>query len=324
MQINPYAERGTVRDAERFFGRTRELDEILSRLATMQSISVVGERRIGKSSLLYHIAQTGTARLGTAFTFCYLDLQGVLSAEEFYERACELLDTAGSTHRDLERAIRGKKIVLCLDEFEQTTANPEFGTDFFNVLRSFAQTGELALVIATQRTLSDLYRVEAIPTSPFSNIFTLLRLGPLTDAEARELVTRPAEQVGQSFTEPEVDFILGVAGTHPYRLNIASTLLYEAKLSGRVDFTQVRWRFEEEVGDGQPVRARQTAPTATARPPTVIAGGALGVLGIILGWLSVQVSSPFGVFLAGGFLLIALGLWILDLVALFNLRRSAR
>ena len=48
-EINPYAQRGIIRDRTRFVGRERELQQIFSRLQTMQSVSVVGERRIGKS-----------------------------------------------------------------------------------------------------------------------------------------------------------------------------------------------------------------------------------------------------------------------------------
>ena len=171
----------------------------------------------------------------------------MLSAEEFFDRACELLAAEGSTHRDFEDALRGKKVLLCLDEFEQTTDNPAFGEEYFNVLRSLAQTGELALVVATQHTLSELYRSGAITTSPFFNIFSVLRLGPLTEAEARELVTRPIEHTTQAFSESEVSFILHLAGAHPYRLHVACELLYEAKLNGRADFTEVRRRFEEEA-----------------------------------------------------------------------------
>ncbi len=320
--LNPYAQRGMIRDPARFFGRERERGQIFSRLKTMQSVSVVGERRIGKSSLLYHIAQTGRERLGEDYTCHYLDLQLVLSTEEFFDRACELLNTEGSTHRDFEEAIRGKRIVLCLDEFEQATDNPAFGDEFFNVLRSLAQTGELALVVATQHTLPELYRSGAIATSPFFNIFTVLRLGPLTEAEARELVTRPVERNGQSFSEAEIDFILGLAGTHPYRLNVACELLYEAKLSGQVDFTLVRRKFEEEARNGRPLYSTQTAL------PSPVEKSALGLrfaailmtVSVILGWFSMKASNPVGVFFASGILLIALGLLVNDWVRALHWR----
>ena len=324
MIVNPYAERGMIRDRTAFFGRTRELSEILSRLFSMQSVSVVGERRIGKSSFLYHLTQTGSDQLGNDFLLRYLDLQSVLSSEEFYERACELLGAEGSTHRDLERAISGKKVGLCLDEFEQATGNPEFGADFFNVLRSFAGTGKLALVVATQHTLSDLYRAEAIPTSPFPNIFTLLRLGPLAEDEARDLVTRPAERAGQPFTEAEASFVLGLAGAHPYRLNVACTLLYEAKLSGRVDFTDVRLRFEEEVRNGQTAHAMRAEQSPESKWSGTVWTIILALGSMLMAWVTAQSGNPIGLLFAVGLGLMALWLFVVDTVPTLRLRRGLR
>jgi hypothetical protein len=322
--LNPYAQRGMIRDQARFVGRERELDQIFSSLRTMQSVSVVGERRIGKSSLLYHIVQTGRERLGENYTCHYLDLQLVLSTEEFFDRACELLDAEGDTHRDFEEAIKGKKIILCLDEFEQATNNSAFGEEFFNILRSLAQTGELALVVATQHTLPELYRSGAIPTSPFFNIFTVLRLGPLPEAEARELVSRPVERNGQSFSASEVDFILGLAGTHPYRLNVACELLYEAKLSGAVDFTQVRRKFEDEMRNGKPSRLPSEERLTTGKWVGTIWAAVLALASILITWLSVRENNSIGLFMSVGLAIIALWLFVMDSLPTLRSRGGTR
>ncbi len=65
MKQNPYLDRVAIRDIHRFFGRRRgEVARIFSRIgaARPQSVSVVGERRIGKSSLLNHIASPRSRR----------------------------------------------------------------------------------------------------------------------------------------------------------------------------------------------------------------------------------------------------------------------
>ena len=323
LRFNPYVERGMIRNPLQFFGRGRELDEIFGRLATMGSVSVVGERRIGKSSLLYRIAQLATDRLGTDYECYYLYLERVLSTAEFYHRACEALDEEGDTHLDFERAIAGKKVVLCLDEFEQVAGNRAFGPDFFGVLRSLAQTGELALVTATQRTLPELYRAGEIPTSPFFNIFTLLRLGPLTETEARQLVTQPAESAGRVFSEDEVNFILHLAGTYPYRLNVACELLYEAKLTGPVDFTRVRREYEAEIGNGRVPRPHREQPPPESRWTGTIWAGILIILSMFATWMSAQAGNGLGLFFAG--LLAVTAIWIFLVDSLPNLRgrRSA-
>ncbi len=55
---NPFTNRGPVTNPEDFFGRKDELATILTRLQSLQCVSIVGERRIGKSSLLAE-AETG-------------------------------------------------------------------------------------------------------------------------------------------------------------------------------------------------------------------------------------------------------------------------
>lgn len=308
--INPYAERGIIRDPQNFFGRDRELARTFNWLAGMQNISVVGARRIGKSSLLYYISQAGQQRLGEEYTVQYLDLQLMLSANEFYERACELLDAEGGTHLDFKRALKGKRVVLCLDEFEQTIDNQAFGEGFFSILRGLAQTGELALVLATQHTLPELQ--PNLPTSPFFNIFTTLRLGPLTRTEAIQLVTRPIERAGKSFGEAEVDFILRIAGTHPFRLNIACSLVYEAKLSGQADFTLLRRRFDEEMANGKPDRQSGKGRPLEGRWMGTIWAGALAIVSILITWLSVQGNNAIGLVMSVGLAIVALWLFLID------------
>jgi hypothetical protein len=79
---NPYLNRSMIRSLDGFFGREREIERIMSRLgaATPQSVSIVGQRRIGKSSLLWHLAQPELqARYlddPSTYLFVYLDFQG--------------------------------------------------------------------------------------------------------------------------------------------------------------------------------------------------------------------------------------------------------
>src|SRR5262249_29615005 len=74
--LNPFTNRGVITNPDEFFGREQEIGEIGSRLRAMQRLSVVGEWRIGKSSLLYNLFQTGRLRIDDpAYRFFYLDLQ---------------------------------------------------------------------------------------------------------------------------------------------------------------------------------------------------------------------------------------------------------
>src|ERR1700683_4518063 len=49
---NPYTNRKAILDENDFFGRERELRAVYTRLLGGSSVSLIGERRTGKSSLL--------------------------------------------------------------------------------------------------------------------------------------------------------------------------------------------------------------------------------------------------------------------------------
>jgi len=61
---NPFVNRSMIKTPGEFVGRAREVKSILDRVVKMQCSSVVGERRIGKSSLLYYICSTYKKELG--------------------------------------------------------------------------------------------------------------------------------------------------------------------------------------------------------------------------------------------------------------------
>lgn len=54
---NPFFHRGAIRRAHYFHGRQSEIDQILGLLRNGQSVSLIGPRRIGKSSLLLHLCR---------------------------------------------------------------------------------------------------------------------------------------------------------------------------------------------------------------------------------------------------------------------------
>jgi uncharacterized protein len=185
---NPFTNRGPVTNPEDFFGRKDELATILTRLQALQSVSVVGERRIGKSSLLYYLTQTGAAQLDDRrYRLVYCSLQD-LRYQSLSGFCATILRRLGmeadaiAAHQSaadnliaftdlLEAAsARDERLVICLDEFEETFKRPtEFGNGFFEHLRSNFQFGKYALVTATREPLQKL-RLDGKLTSPFGNI----------------------------------------------------------------------------------------------------------------------------------------------------------
>ena len=77
---NPLSDGNPITDQGRFFGRRREVELIFSRLQNpeFESSSNIGERRLGKTSLLYHVSHPKVIQRfhldPGVYLFIYLDL----------------------------------------------------------------------------------------------------------------------------------------------------------------------------------------------------------------------------------------------------------
>jgi AAA+ ATPase superfamily predicted ATPase len=234
--LNPFTNRGVITSPDEFFGREQEIGEIVSRLRAMASLSVVGERRIGKSSLLYHLYQTGRLRIDDpAYRFFYFDLldarfhtaAGFLRAIlQRLELDADAISAGQSLNRNLiafsdqieaqEKA--GRRTVLCLNEFESAFKHPaEFTEDFYDHLRSQLDHRKFAVVTATRTPLQDLCLAGKL-TSPFYNVFTVVGLGVFTDDEVRKFLEHYRHQV--LFNEDEIKLINSYLDPHPLKLQI--------------------------------------------------------------------------------------------------------
>lgn len=262
---NPFFYGGRVAP-EQFVGRRAELRRIFAGLdvahtGQMQSFSVVGPRRIGKSSLLFYVAQRYARYLRDAapYRFAYIELQDarchtlvgllneILTQLGAGERAGTASPLVAFQDAILALKARGALPVVCLDEFEELVHRREqFTLDFYESLRFLMNQHALALITASKTPLIDLAQTLGY-TSPFFNIFTHLPLGEFTDDEARELIARGAT-CDRPFTPAEQMEILTLAGKHPYKLQLACSLLYHAKADNRaVDWAQLRREFVTQL-----------------------------------------------------------------------------
>jgi len=310
---NPFFYGGMITDPNKFFGRKAELRTIFGRLGTTppQCVSVVGERRIGKSSLLYHLTQVYPQRLREAerYLFTYIDLQsarcqsatgllteilgkvlneanlrlGTGDRRWFYglrEKAPEGRMVNLETFEEVLKQLSAMnyKPVVCLDEFEELIERPqEFDDSFFDSWRGVASWGHIAFVTASQVPLEVLSRSGKL-TSPFFNIFAKVPLGELKPDEARRLITQPSDR---PFTEKEVKLALRLAGCHPFCLQIACSIIYEEKAKGKVDPLAVRKAYETAV---RPLPWGQKALAFLNRHGRKLAEVGKSLVDVILRW----------------------------------------
>lgn len=273
--MNPFTFGNPIKDPARFYGREADIRQITNRLLSSahESTSIIGERRIGKTSLLYHLSNPEVgAKLGlTPDKFClvYVDFQGLtdITPVRFWQRVlikmsrsiCEeslkpAIEELGKQESfdlfDLEDLFeasqdKGLTIVLMLDEFEHVTQNPNFKGDFFGGLRALAIHHGVALLPATRRELVDLCHSDEIKGSPFFNIFANVVLRPFPIQDAASLVDGYLSSLEGTFSPDEREFILRLGGGQPFFLQIAGHYLVDAKTQG----LSARPLFERAVAD---------------------------------------------------------------------------
>lgn len=272
MIQNPFQYGNPITEPMRFAGRQLEAREIFSRLGNMESSSVLGERRIGKTSFLKYISHASTVRKfgldPDRYLFIFVDLQGydrqetsdsfwrdVLAEIEAQAKDDRLQNTVAETRaqpslgtRELADLLdstgrQGQGVVLLLDEFEQVTSNPNFNLDFFNSLRSLASHHSLALITSSRRELVELCYSREIASSSFFNIFANIDLGLLTPDEGRELLDKALAGTPVSFDQAERRYLQQMTGRQPFFLQMAAHFLFEShirqlKSRERISFTR--------------------------------------------------------------------------------------
>lgn len=263
---NPFTYGSCITDPARFVGRHVQLNRIFTTLDTLhtgqlQSASVVGPHRIGRSSLLYHVTQVYRLYLSAPerYLFVYVDLesgryasqsallkgilQGLLDAlppaglNPLRQRLAEVVQSPELSLADFETAVQECQRlppaplypVICLDEFEQLSSYPDVFPDLlYDSWRSLMSANHLALVIASTRPLYELSKAKKL-TSNFFNIFSeFVPLAELTGAEAWELINW-GRACDRPFSGDDCARAIRLAGHHPYKIQLVGSLIYQAK-----------------------------------------------------------------------------------------------
>jgi class 3 adenylate cyclase len=245
---NPYLNRVMLPHPDMFYGRKALVKRLMSRISgqSPQSISLVGERRMGKSSLLNFLRSPQT-RLGLleqpdSCLFILIDFQQTRGLDQgqffsivFAEARRQLggiLELNSPADDDgmrmLCEAVKGAglKLVFLFDEFECVTRNDKLKPEFYSFLRSLANTWPVGFITASGRELKQMCASHEISDSPFFNIFSVQHLGLFTLDEARALVTEPSAARGIPLA-PVAQTILEQAGLHPFFLQIACSAWFE-------------------------------------------------------------------------------------------------
>ncbi|MCP4107311.1 MAG: hypothetical protein GY749_17505 [Desulfobacteraceae bacterium] len=259
IKHNPYKNRGRLPyNSDMFFGRTGEIRRIESFLNKehWQCVSIVGERKIGKSSLAFRIFHRIMDYDDTISV--YLDCDGLPeecnSKDEFFqilnrkfldyiedkpeirEHLAGYGDNLFKNYSSFEGFIsregrNGLKFIIFMDEFEHLP-DKDFADDtFFSNLRSMAYNSDnrLGYVTVSQSSLKDLTH-KSIKTSGFWNIFTPVMIGLLDGNSIDELRRHGFEKNNLSLEKGEKKMIEYYGGAFPFFNQIVCEHVFDAKL----------------------------------------------------------------------------------------------
>lgn len=275
LASNPFVAAGMIEDSRLFVGREDELKSIVSRMTGVQptSINIYGDKRIGKSSLLYHFLQTWEQRVQNPnhYVVIYLSLRDAKCQTEtgFYQELAKALlsslpawqnwiNNILGNHQSLNRQEfsefikqfkqRQKLPVICLDDGEKFfNDTQEFNNGFYDNLRSLIDSNKLMLIIASHKKL-DFYSKKYKFTSLFFNLGHVFKLGELPDNEVKELLRLPASTIQNATPALSMDeqrLCKQLGGSHPFLLQIAGGLLCEARQRGH-DENWVKEKFANQ------------------------------------------------------------------------------
>jgi hypothetical protein len=270
---NPFFYGGTLKQSDLFIGRQREVHEICEAISASASVSIVGERRIGKSSLLRYLADPSIKRkngLDTRdFVFVHFDFLGYptitpteLWRHLLHESISQLEDPLETSVRnlaaqpeislaDLDRLMRHFKdarrsLVILLDEFDTAAGNPNFDQAFYGALRNLSKY-PLSYIVASHRSLSELqYAHPDAIVSPFFNIFRRVTLGGFTSEDVEALLNSALRGTGITFDQNDRKRIDQWADSHPYFVQMTAYFLFDAHRYGYRRNNQIDYRWALE------------------------------------------------------------------------------
>jgi hypothetical protein len=129
---------------------------------------------------------------------------------------------------EIERRLApGQRLLLSFDEFEELEQRVKAGKiekEIFAYLRGVTQTGRgFTLLFAGLHTLEQMTREY---WNPFFQSVQIVRIGYLSELDARQLIIDPVDQFPLSYDEEAIDRIVAVTNSHPYLMqNVCHNLV---------------------------------------------------------------------------------------------------
>ncbi|MEL6441495.1 MAG: LuxR C-terminal-related transcriptional regulator [Cyanobacteria bacterium J06621_8] len=211
---------GVIENPKLFFNRQQEMREIFSIFNSGASVALVGERGIGKSSLLKAICREAANNLMESRKPIYLNLQNIENDDDFYDYLCDELGFKETLRGyQLTRCLKNaEKILLAIDEIETIVTN-DFASQIPAHLRGLAagMNAPLRLIMAGKKSLGELYDAEGL-TSPLMNICLTVEVECWDEDTIRAFIAERIASTSVTFNEDTIADLVKESEGHPQKL----------------------------------------------------------------------------------------------------------
>lgn len=233
-------------------GRDDEIFRIKQYILDGCNISILGDRKIGKSSILKTLKNDfSDIKYVNKIIPVYIDFQYFaydITGEKVLNkilsrvyRSCNIIYTEfkdcsyGKADEFSEVVefcnVESIIILLLLDNFDLIPILKKLDNAFWTHLRGNAESKELSIVTASRSSIETLCHKGDLANSHFWNNFNpIISISVFDDIQsARNILSRGITN------EKNKDLIISLVGVHPFFLKIAANALIESKLSASVD-----------------------------------------------------------------------------------------
>ena len=230
---NPFGMAGKIQDPRYYLMRQPLTHEIFETIGNGASISLTGASQTGKSSLLWYIAKTGPAVLDRpAEEFIYIDMQILHNDDDFFGYLCDELDIPVCRGYQLGRKLRGRKIVLCLDEFEKMKwkgFTPTVREELRGLADGNGKNQPFTLLIASRTPLDTLFNDNPDRTSPLANLCLSMKMPPFNLNEAEALTKLYLNGNSIKLPDDVVKHAWQQSGGHPQTLQVELKMAFASR-----------------------------------------------------------------------------------------------
>ena len=234
--------------SDRFFGRERMVKIALQRLGKERFLSILGPSGSGKSSLLLGGIIPALKAGGVEGSADWHYLPPIVPGSDPVANLAAVFDPA---------KLADKTVVLIIDQFEELftlTANDRSRNQFVGyLLQRFEEGAPRLVLLVTMRSDYEMY-LSKVPEMQALFEKGDLRATPLTGAELRDAVEKPAERIGLKFEAGVVDALVADVLGEPAALPLLQFTLL--RLWQERDHNRITLAAYKKIGGSRGALAR--------------------------------------------------------------------